>query len=469
MPVGTAQSLITRCPACGTAFRASNRQLEARGGQVRCGRCGRVFDALAHTIELPGSSVEPTSVVPQTEPLYDSTSFMAEPLDGEGAQRAVFAASSPPTQAEEPPAEAAHPAGPAGEAGAEEPVAAQPEPSPPEPIEVEPLRPDEPPSPEIALPEAISEPASHEPVPQIDVDLVAPPQAAGEEPPAVEAASAAEMAEPTFGVHEPFVPDGVTHEEQEPTPEPWPAFTHEASAPPQEPLQAEPAHQEAPHEEPRDDGPREAGSREQWAEETARPDPDAAAPEKHPPPESAPLAPPARSLRADEPPLDFGRRKPARSRVAVWESTLAAVLLLLALAGQIAYSQRASLLVLFPAARPAAEKLCAGLHCDLPYPRRADLMSIESSNLQADTANPAVMVLTATLRNRAPFPQAQPALELTLTDGQDQALARRVLGPADYGAPQGRFFPAASEQPVKLYFDATAVKATGYRLYLFYP
>jgi len=155
--------------------------------------------------------------------------------------------------------------------------------------------------------------------------------------------------------------------------------------------------------------------------------------------------------------------------VAIWESTLAAVLLLLALAGQIAYSQRASLLVLFPAARPAAEKLCAGLHCDLPYPRRADLMSIESSNLQADTANPAVMVLTATLRNRAPFPQAQPALELTLTDGQDQALARRVLGPADYGAPQGRFFPAASEQPVKLYFDATAVKATGYRLYLFYP
>ncbi|HXC39787.1 MAG TPA: DUF3426 domain-containing protein, partial [Burkholderiales bacterium] len=64
---------------------------------------------------------------------------------------------------------------------------------------------------------------------------------------------------------------------------------------------------------------------------------------------------------------------------------------------------------------------------------------------------------------------AQPALELTLTDAQDQALARRVLGPVDYGAPQGRFFPAASEQPVKLYFDASAVKATGYRLYLFYP
>ena len=30
-------------------------------------------------------------------------------------------------------------------------------------------------------------------------------------------------------------------------------------------------------------------------------------------------------------------------------------------------------------------------------------------------------------------------------------------------------FPAGSEVPVKVFFDASAVKATGYRLYLFYP
>lgn len=98
-------------------------------------------------------------------------------------------------------------------------------------------------------------------------------------------------------------------------------------------------------------------------------------------------------------------------------------------------------------------------------------MSIEASDLQADSVNPNVMVLSATLRNRAPFAQSTPALELTLTDAQDRPMARRVLAAADYmarGAAENRF-PATTEIPIKVLFDASLVKATGYRLYLFYP
>jgi len=47
-------SMITRCPACATAFRVTESQLRARSGQVRCGRCGALFDALAAL--SPGSS-----------------------------------------------------------------------------------------------------------------------------------------------------------------------------------------------------------------------------------------------------------------------------------------------------------------------------------------------------------------------------------------------------------------------------
>ena len=44
-------TLVTRCPHCGTAFRAQHSQLTARGGMVRCGKCAAVFDGVAHLIE----------------------------------------------------------------------------------------------------------------------------------------------------------------------------------------------------------------------------------------------------------------------------------------------------------------------------------------------------------------------------------------------------------------------------------
>src|SRR5437899_12269380 len=44
---GKAVSMVTRCPACATAFRVTEPQLRARTGQVRCGRRGAQFVALA--------------------------------------------------------------------------------------------------------------------------------------------------------------------------------------------------------------------------------------------------------------------------------------------------------------------------------------------------------------------------------------------------------------------------------------
>jgi hypothetical protein len=91
--------------------------------------------------------------------------------------------------------------------------------------------------------------------------------------------------------------------------------------------------------------------------------------------------------------------------------------------------------------------------------------------LQADASHPNVMVLTATLRNRAAFVQAFPALELSLTSAEGQTVARRVLLPRDY-VPQGprtdAGFAAGSELQVRVYVEAAALKPTGYRLYLFY-
>jgi len=172
--------------------------------------------------------------------------------------------------------------------------------------------------------------------------------------------------------------------------------------------------------------------------------------------------------------FDFGPIAAAdpASRARRWPWLLGALVLLLVLLAQAAYHYRSAIIVLFPEAKPYAAALCETLGCDLPLPRRIELISIEASDLQADTTNPNIMVLSATLKNRAIFDQQLPLLELTLTDPQDQPLLRRVLAPQDYigkAANAQAGFAANTEFAIKVFIEGSQVKATGYRLYLFYP
>ena len=97
MPFGPAQALITRCPGCGTAFRAGVDQLAMRAGLVRCSRCNEVFDAREHAVATPaegklhnGSSAawqqRPMHEAPREFPLdtahTDASSLPAEPEYG---------------------------------------------------------------------------------------------------------------------------------------------------------------------------------------------------------------------------------------------------------------------------------------------------------------------------------------------------------------------------------------------------
>jgi predicted Zn finger-like uncharacterized protein len=188
--------------------------------------------------------------------------------------------------------------------------------------------------------------------------------------------------------------------------------------------------------------------------------------ERHPPPTSGSMAV---LLGTDtESSFDFGPRRPPPSSRLWW---IASVVLLLGLVAQGAYRYRGEIAVLVPEAKPLFEQLCVELGCDVPLPRRVELLSIESSDLQADSSRPNVMVLTATLRNRAAFVQAYPALELSLTSAEGQTVARRVLLPKDYVAQPAQAdagFAAGTEVQVRVYIEAAALKPTGYRLYLFY-
>lgn len=151
-----------------------------------------------------------------------------------------------------------------------------------------------------------------------------------------------------------------------------------------------------------------------------------------------------------------------------------ALLALVVLAAQAAYYFRTDIAVWFPEARPFLSAACAKLKCGLKLPRRPKLMAIESSDLQADGRRDNVIVLNAVLRNQAQFAQEYPALELTLTDERDEAVARRVLLPADYlaGAAKEQIaqgIGAGAEVALRVFIDTSGLRAVGYRMYLFFP
>lgn len=162
---------------------------------------------------------------------------------------------------------------------------------------------------------------------------------------------------------------------------------------------------------------------------------------------------------------------PRTTYTLVW--ALLAFLGLTLLAGQALVHFRSEISVLLPPARAHLETACDMLGCEVRLPRRADLMSIESSDLQTDTLRKGVIVLNALLRNRAPFSQEYPDLELTLTDQSDRALIRRVLKPREY-LQHGRVATAqgvagGAEEAVRVYLETGSILATGYQLFLFYP
>ena len=160
-------------------------------------------------------------------------------------------------------------------------------------------------------------------------------------------------------------------------------------------------------------------------------------------------------------------------KAAKWPFLLVAVVLGLILVVQMIFHFRSPLAVAVPALRPLLETLSHRLGADIPLPRHAELISIETSDLQVDPKRTSLLALQATLRNRAAHEQAYPVLQLALTDTQDSVIARRVFWPGEYLSPQDdvtpQVFAANAEISVRLWIETKDITAAGYRLYAFYP
>ena len=254
------------------------------------------------------------------------------------------------------------------------------------------------------------------------------------------------------------------------TPPLSPAYTHDQPITPQ-PVRHDP-------EPVRDAAPQAASSESPWVETVApeetpsEPAPVPARKDQRAAPNPVIAAQPADE---DAPEVSFmrgGKKKTLWHRPMVRVILLLLVLLLIAvLAVQVLTHERNRIAVMEPSTRPALLALCAWTGCTLSPLRQIESIAIESSSFTLARGDN--YKLAFSLKNNALFDLAMPAMELALTDGQDQALIRRVILPTELGATSSNTLAAGSDWNGALSLSvksgASVDRIAGYRLLAFYP
>jgi predicted Zn finger-like uncharacterized protein len=165
-------------------------------------------------------------------------------------------------------------------------------------------------------------------------------------------------------------------------------------------------------------------------------------------------------------------RAAARRRIfatVLW--SVGSALLVAFLAGQFVYFY-SSLLARDPALRPAILEVCAWLGCEIGPAHDVRLIELAETTIAPHPRYLGALRIRAALVNRAPYPQPLPLMEVTLTDSQGKALARRHFKPADYLEPnQARMESMAPNVVVAALLDVTTPDeaAVGYEIQLVTP
>lgn len=447
-------SLVTRCPACSTTFKVVRDQLRISDGWVRCGRCSEVFDATLDLHEAPDGAIgvplppqerpaepPPHTTEPET-PVEDGDFF-----DDDHEQPAAHEAPVQQAESTELPAQAAFVL-PAHGIAADEPWsdldASEPEWRPPQ----------------STLP----------PFPHIDLNLAAPPPSSPPPPPPLPDLT-------SFG----GLPRLRTRSLVGPTSDEDADAEREqhADVDAHDQVQMQKALRRARAKSAKIAGAKARDERNAAAKASAsivreRSEPELGAEE---PPELTSIL---HGAEAGEEALRFSNDPPPDTGESIWQRAgvrrgliVAAVLAGLLLALQIVRHERDGIAARQPSLRPALAALCQATGCELSALRQIGDIVIEGAAFAREKSGPNDYRLSFTLRNGATVPLAMPSIELTLLDTQERAVVRRVLTPADFGAPG--VLPARADRAASLPLTLNPSEAAamppvaGYRVEAFYP
>ena len=154
--------------------------------------------------------------------------------------------------------------------------------------------------------------------------------------------------------------------------------------------------------------------------------------------------------------------KKAKGRIVGYSLAAALGLLLM---GQAFFLQRHAIAALWPNSRPVLETLCRPLQCQLnPWMNPKAIMIEGASFAQSGES----FVLNWTLRNTGPMAVATTSLELSLLDGFNNPVVRRVFLPDEAQAPEVLSPGQVWKGSLTVQVDPLLVFSQ-YRLLSFYP
>ncbi len=147
-------------------------------------------------------------------------------------------------------------------------------------------------------------------------------------------------------------------------------------------------------------------------------------------------------------------------------------LILAILAGlQSVYYLRTSIVAEYPQYKPYLVQACAAINCKIDLPKNLDFFALDDSDMQEDYEHKNVIKFSSLLINNAPYAQAYPNIELTLTDIADQPVLRRLIKPSEYLASNTNAnagINSREEMRINLSINVANVVVAGYRVLLLY-
>ncbi|WP_225781002.1 zinc-ribbon and DUF3426 domain-containing protein [Xenophilus sp. Marseille-Q4582] len=485
-------SLVTRCPACTTTFKVVRDQLRISDGWVRCGRCSEVFDATLDLLDTDtGEPVPAHSFVSPKPPPLDEAAPLRDASGTAQAAGEMAPATGPfdtlPSDLPRFGPEAAVVSPPAANVPAPAPMSA--------PIASPPTA-----WPAAGLLDLPERPASPSPAP---APAPAPTvQVSGKAGAELEAPAPAGPAWRRIQV--PPAPPSAPSIAGVMADEPWPmrrASAPQETAPPASSSAIEAAvdaqlqkalrrarvqalreERARLHAEDRP-GPAKADKADKAGEppdalsasvlRRASTDSVSATDAEGPAPADSMLDSTLYAAEfLDAPPDSFAAPPAARRRLSVGTWGVLALLAGVLLLAQWLRHERDALAASQPALRPAIQALCEVSGCVPGAPRRIDAVRIDGSSFTPSRQGERYELMF-TLRNAAALPVAMPSIELSLLDGNERPVVRRVFHPRDFGAPPQ--MGPRGEQMAQLHLslqvppEQRAQPVMGYSMLAFYP
>ena len=159
-----------------------------------------------------------------------------------------------------------------------------------------------------------------------------------------------------------------------------------------------------------------------------------------------------------------------KTKVNYWLVFFGLILAILA-SMQSIYYLRTSISTDYPQFKPYLVQACAALKCEIDLPKNLDFFALDDSDMQEDYEHKNVIKFSSLLINNAPYAQAYPNIELTLTDTADQPVLRRLIKPSDYLASNtdaDSGLASREEMRINLSINVAGIAVAGYRVLLLY-